>query len=174
MTNLKEGQQIKILAVKWIQLKHMKTIKSHLEAALVCSRLWVPRHPCVCTTVWLKFRLSRSGGGHFSAAWLWLPQSPLKVLRHSMNEFHFQEIKFSKTSQYFQNCKLHQWAYLEGYNCLFFFTCPPSLPAGGRWTPARFASSLLLTPCWLGWLSANSWPEAAQAQDALYNEASIR
>lgn len=124
MTNLKEGQQIKILAVKWIQLKHMKTIKSHLEAALVCSRLWVPRHPCVCTTVWLKFRLSRSGGGHFSAAWLWLPQSPLKVLRHSMNEFHFQEVKFSKTSQYFQNCKLHQWAYLEGYNCLFFFYLP--------------------------------------------------
>lgn len=52
---------------------------------------------------------------------------------------------------------------LENWSALFyFFTCPPSLPAGGRWRFGLFASALLLTPCWAGWPYANYGPENSQ------------
>lgn len=41
---------------------------SHLAAVGVCSRLWAPRHPCVCTAWLLVCHPSRSGGRRFPSA----------------------------------------------------------------------------------------------------------
>lgn len=73
----------------WIQVKAtparaettpmIKQKKSHLAAAGVCSRLWAPRRPCVCTAWSLECRPSRSDGRRFPLAWRWLLRSPWTV-----------------------------------------------------------------------------------------------